>query len=104
MELERIRTLFPDALWIDARSSDLYAAGHIPGALSLHESNWEHGFATLVEKWDGQRPLVVYCGGEDCQASDSVARRLRRELNFDGVHVLRGGWAAWLAATPGEGK
>ena len=98
LELARLRADWPDALWIDARSAADYAAGHIPGALSLNEEDWERGFAAFIEKWDGARPLVVYCGGENCHASDSVARRLRHELGFENIRVLRGGWTAWQAS------
>ena len=102
LALEQIRAAWPDALWIDARSAADYAAGHIPGALSLNEEDWENGFSAFVEKWDGALPLVVYCGGESCHASESVARRLRRELGFENIHVLRGGWNAWRASAGKE--
>ena len=96
--VERARTEFADALWLDARAPETRAAGGVPGALGLTEDDWENGFAALVERWDGSRPIVVYCDGATCRASEAVAARLRRELAFDQVLVLRGGWAAWRAA------
>lgn len=89
---------YPDALWLDARPAAERAAGGVPGALGLSEEDWEAGFATLAEKWDGRRPIVVYCGGDSCQASEAVALRLRGELGFDRIMVLAGGWEAWRAA------
>ena len=98
IDLDKTRAAYPNALWIDARSAADFAAGHVPDAVSLNEESWDAGFSAFVEKWDGERPLIVYCGGEGCHASESVARRLRRELGFENVHVLRGGWNAWQAA------
>lgn len=103
IDLAEVRSRFPDALWIDSRPASDYAAGHVPEAISLTEDDWEAGLSTLMEKWDGSRALVVYCGGEGCHASEAVARRLRRELDFTDIHVLQGGWTAWRAAM-GDGK
>jgi rhodanese-related sulfurtransferase len=101
LELEQVRAAYPNALWIDARSESDFSAGHVPEAVLLNEEDWDKGFANFIEKWDGERPLIVYCGGERCHASESVARRLRRELGFENVHVLHGGWSAWQAASAG---
>ncbi len=98
VDMATARTEFAGALWIDAREAEAYAAGHVPEALSLNETAWEAGLAGLAEAWDGTRAIVVYCGGESCHASESVARRLKRELGFDKIVVLRGGWDAWQAA------
>lgn len=100
VDLVTARGEFSGALWIDAREAEAYAAGHVPEALSLNETTWEAGFGRLMDAWDGARAIVIYCGGESCHASEAVARRLKRELGFENVVVLRGGWDAWRA---GEG-
>lgn len=89
---------YADALWVDARPADARAAGVVPGSVALNEDDWETGFAALAEKWDGRQPLVVYCGGDSCHASEAVALRLRRELGFERIVVLQGGWEAWCRA------
>lgn len=95
---------YPDALWIDARSVEDFASGTIPEALHLTEDDWDAGFAAVMEKWDGERALIVFCAGAECHASDAVARRLRRELGSEDIHVLSGGWPAWLAAQSRKAK
>lgn len=102
LELAQVRASHVGALWIDARPPGDHAAAHVPGAISLHEGAWDEGFAVLSDRWDGVASIVVYCGGENCRASEAVALRLRRELGFERVFVLGGGWDAWLAATRGE--
>ncbi|HYE07342.1 MAG TPA: rhodanese-like domain-containing protein [Planctomycetota bacterium] len=87
-----------DALWIDVRPADRYAAGHVPGALRLDEDAWEDGLAELAAHWDGVRPIVVYCDGGGCEASRAVADRLRRELAAERVFAMQGGWTAWSSS------
>ncbi|HUL53703.1 MAG TPA: rhodanese-like domain-containing protein [Opitutaceae bacterium] len=86
-------------LFVDARSADAYARRHIPGALSLRlGGGWEGLFQAVVAAWRPGARVVVYCDDKDCEASQSVARRLRRELGVGDVFVLKGGWSAWLKA------
>ncbi|MGC4115207.1 MAG: rhodanese-like domain-containing protein [Myxococcales bacterium] len=98
LDLATIRARFPAALWLDAREAEPFAAGHVPGALSLNETAWEAGFAAVVEAWDGERAIVVYCGGEI--ATPATRWRPACVANWVSaeIFVLRGGWPAWLAA------
>lgn len=95
LDMDQIGREFPNVLWIDARARTDFDEAHVPGAVHLDESTWDAGFSTLTELWDGQRAIVVYCGGGGCLTSQAVARRLRGELDFNQVYVLRGGWPAW---------
>ncbi len=60
---------------LDVRSPDLFAVGHVPGAVSL-----PHG--RLVERNLSGYPLdtlfVVYCAGPHCNGADKAAVRLAR--------------------------
>jgi len=87
-------------VWLDARSQAEYAAGHIPGAFLLNEDDWDTLLFEFLNNWDGESPIVVYCGSGGCQASHMVAARLREELGFDEISVLHGGWGAWEEANP----
>jgi len=85
------------ALWIDARRSDLFEKRSVPGAVWCSENDWERGLDNLLETWDGEQSLIIFCDGKNCSASDSVAKRLREELELDEaqVFVLHGGWDAY---------
>lgn len=89
-----------DALWVDARSPQEFARGHVPSALSLSPAEWDTRVEAVLIEWTPERPVVVYCGGNECQASHSVAQRLREELGITHVHVLSGGWPAGGRAMP----
>lgn len=97
LTLEEIRhdPRFRQALWIDARPPEAFALGHVPGAVRLSEAEWETSLPSLLEKWLPEIPIIVYCSSTQCGTAQSVADRLRRELVYDHVYVLRGGWEAW---------
>ena len=80
------------ALWVDARPAEAFARGHARGAVALTEEHWGDQLDGLIERWNPPTPVVVYCDGGDCHASERVAARLR-DAGVDPVFVLRGGWA-----------
>ncbi len=80
----------PDIVVIDARSSEAYAEGHIPGAVSLpHREMTE----AAVEGLDRRKIYVVYCDGIGCNASTKGAYKLAL-LGFR-VKELLGGLDWW---------
>jgi rhodanese-related sulfurtransferase len=85
-------------LLVDARSEEAFRRQHIPGALPLSEVQWEERLPAVIKAWQPGARVAVYCDNTGCQASQAVARRLRRELGINDVFVLKGGWGAWLEA------
>lgn len=82
-----------EILWIDARATSDYEAGHLEGALLLNDAEfedqlWEHS----EEFTDLNRLIVVYCDGRECQRSTKIAELLRSRLQLREVWVLRGDW------------
>ena len=98
VDLATVRGWPGPVLWVDARPAPAFASAHIPGALHLTEREWEERLGEFVAQWRPGIRVVVYCDGAKCNASLSVARRLKRELQIEQVHVLAGGWEAWQAA------
>lgn len=82
-------------LWIDARPGEEFEKGHVPGAFSLNEDDWDGLLRPLLAAWSPERKLVVYCSRESCNASHGVAERLRKEAKLENVYVLPGGWEEW---------
>jgi 3-mercaptopyruvate sulfurtransferase SseA len=84
-----------DALFIDARPAPLFREGHIPSAISMPA---EAGLPPRLRETVISAPrVIVYCEGNNCDAS----RRLAAELEQHGVTnlaVFPGGWATWLEA------
>ncbi|MCE7871258.1 hypothetical protein DYH09_12875 [bacterium CPR1] len=82
-----------EAIFVDARESERYEAGHIPGAVSLSPDDGPKAAALLPY---GQL-LVVYCDGPECGAAARLAEVLSMERPGYAV-VLSDGWPAWLEA------
>jgi rhodanese-related sulfurtransferase/DNA-binding transcriptional ArsR family regulator len=73
-----VRLRADDAVLIDVRPEHEFAAGHIPGALSVPLSALEAHLESLPK----DRTIIAYCRGPFCALSAEAARRLR-ELGFD---------------------
>ena len=84
-------------LWVDARPRAKFDHEHIPGAVLLNEDEWVRLVGPFLDAWEPEKTIVVYCDGGSCDASHAVAKRIKDELQVGSeVHVLKGGWDAWL--------
>jgi rhodanese-related sulfurtransferase len=75
---------------VDARSAESYAAGHVPGALSLPHRRMDEAGTRHLPKG---AILVVYCDGIGCNGSTKGALNLAR-LGFT-VKEMLGGLDWW---------
>jgi len=80
-----------DFVLLDTRSPDLYAQGHVPGALNL-----PHGKIVDVKLRDYPMDtlFVVYCAGPHCNGAQRGAERLAG-LGRP-VKLMIGGITGWL--------
>jgi len=80
-----------DFVLLDVRSPDLFARGHLPGALCL-----PHGKITArrLADWPDDVLFVVYCAGPHCNGADRAALRLA-QLGRS-VKLMIGGITGWL--------
>jgi hydroxyacylglutathione hydrolase len=82
------------ALLLDTRPAAMFAAGHIPGAVSVELGPSFAIWAGWLTPYDRQVVLIL---GDDGQYAD--ARTELRRIGIDGVAgYLAGGMAAWQAA------
>ncbi len=89
---DAIRLMNQNALVLDLRSPDAFAAGHLAGARNLPLEQIGKAGETL--KKYKEKPVVVYC--ETGATSGSAARKLA-EQGFTKAVNLRGGLQAWRA-------
>ncbi len=81
------------AHFVDARKADVYAEGHLRGAINL-PSNAVYDHISLATDFIGSDELViVYCDGGECEASHEVAGILRDEFGYQKVRIYAKGWA-----------
>ncbi len=79
---------------IDVRSSEEYAAGHIPGALSFPIEQLD---ARAAELRAFGRPIVAYCSCLSEESSLAAVATLSR-LGVHGARALTGGYPTWAMA------
>jgi len=81
----------PDFVLVDVRSPELYARGHVPGAINIPH-------AKIIESRLAQYPadtvFVVYCAGPHCNGAHRGAIRLA-QLGRP-VKMMIGGITGWL--------
>jgi rhodanese-related sulfurtransferase len=89
------------ALVFDVRPDIFFKLGHIPGARSLQEKEFDADLVKakpLIEAAlaKGQK-IVVYCSGSHCSDASKVAQKLL-DLQYGNLMIFESGWEAWQAA------
>lgn len=76
---------------LDVRSPEMFAKGHVPGAISL-----PHGkiIGSRLAAWPADTLFVTYCAGPHCNGAARGALRLAR-LGRP-VKIMTGGITGWI--------
>ena len=85
------------ALFIDARSTEAYKAGHILTALNIPLSGNRSEKILAVEKIQKDQLLVVYCKDEQCNQAERLSGQLNL-MGFRNIKIFSPGWLAWQGA------
>ena len=85
-----LRNNSSEILVVDARTQEVYAQGHVPGAINLPWRKIDSSTTAAIAK---DKVLVTYCDGVHCNASTKAAMRLAA-LGFRVKEMLDGmqGW------------
>ncbi|MCW9033760.1 MAG: rhodanese-like domain-containing protein [Rhodospirillales bacterium] len=85
-----------DVVIIDSRPMKRrFANGHIPGAISIPDSQFNKMAATALPK-DKSMVLIFYCGGEKCMLSHKSAFKAEK-LGYTNIQVYAAGYPEWKA-------
>jgi rhodanese-related sulfurtransferase len=85
------------AVFIDARSAEEYAQGHIRDARSLPWQDVDLNFISITADLELTTAIVTYCDGVTCELSHDLALFLR-DAGFTNTRVLVNGWTVWQQA------
>ncbi len=90
---QRLRTAGEDHVLIDIREESEWAAGHAAGAVHIGKGIIERDIESKVP--DKNATMVLYCGGgyRSALAADAL-----RQMGYQRVISLDGGWRAWVKA------
>lgn len=85
-------------IFVDARKSSVYEAGHIPGAFPLDRFYPEEDLPRVVLAGATADPVVVYCNGGACEDSHHAAAQLvEAGIDRSRIRVFTGGFQEWSA-------
>ena len=85
-----------DSLFVDARSTEDYQSGHIPGAISLPVGQFDEQIESFLNQYPPDQPIVTYCSGRTCEDSHHLAQLLL-DVGFSEVRVFIDGFPGWEA-------
>jgi len=85
------------ALFLDARSPEVYAKGHFPGALNLFNEKFEDYYPLLEDQIKSAERVIAYCDGVECGRAPEIAGRLLELVDVP-VFVFTEGYPAWTKA------
>jgi rhodanese-related sulfurtransferase len=82
------------AIFADARSAADFEAGHIQGALSLPDHEFDAWIEAFIAGTEPETVIITYCEGFQCVLSKSLADKLI-DLGFVNTRYLSDGWGRW---------
>ncbi|MDX1707015.1 MAG: rhodanese-like domain-containing protein [Desulfobacterales bacterium] len=85
-----------DTLFVDARSTEDYQSGHIPGAISLPVGQFDERIEAFMNQYPPDQPIVTYCSGRTCKDSHQLAELLF-EAGFNELRIFIDGFPGWQA-------
>jgi rhodanese-related sulfurtransferase len=107
IETAEVSTLFRDPriqdgliVFIDARNTQHFQEGHIPGAYEFDHYRPEQYLPSVMPVCQTAEQIIVYCTGGDCEDSQFAAIFLRDSLALpkEKIFVYVGGIHEWEAA------
>lgn len=80
--------------FIDARSPEEYAEGHIKGAINIPFYGSEK-YSDVISQLNKNETIVTYCSSSECDVSTLSGDELF-EMGFKRVYVFIGGYDEWI--------
>ncbi len=98
IEVDQAKVKFEQGVaFIDAREAHEYKAGHIRGAQHIAAATSADEIENALKTFPKDREIVIYCDGEECGASTTLANKLQG-LGFTNLQIFFGGWTVWNTA------
>jgi rhodanese-related sulfurtransferase len=97
--LAQAKSLFDSgSIFVDAREDHERSVGTIAGSVHLTAGMVSSGTgADAMSLLDPAQPVVIYCAGGTCDASENLAILLR-QAGFTRLHIFHDGFPAWKDA------
>ena len=83
-----------NGVFLDARPTNEYRAGHIQEARNIPVDAFDRHFGKATADLSLDSVLITYCDGEACTLSIKLAKKLK-EMGYENVKILVNGWSLW---------
>ncbi len=83
-----------EAVIVDARDSETFAAGHIAGSRSLPLGEFDVRLPRFIADVQPTEMIIVYCNGYGCHDSSELGAKLLG-AGYRTVYVFEGGYPEW---------
>jgi rhodanese-related sulfurtransferase len=96
LPLETVESLWHDSstVFLDVRSAMDFDFGHIAGAISVPEEEFDKRFAELKPRLEQAKTIIVYCDNRKCAKSLRTTIRLHQE-GLTQTAIYPAGWNEW---------
>jgi rhodanese-related sulfurtransferase len=81
-------------LFIDSRSPEDFAVGHIQGAINQPDKTFDSWADEFIAQIPADRTLITYCNNADCQLAENLAEKLSL-IGYENVFYMPAGWDEW---------
>ena len=79
-----------DAVYLDVREPNEWNLGRIPGAVHIPRGTLETKIEQAIPR---EKEIVIYCAGGNRSA---LAADTLRQMGYDNVSSMSGGWREWV--------
>ncbi len=83
-------------IFVDARSRESFAEGHVKGAVSLPVGRFDEKIGAFLEQYPPETGIVTYCSGRTCEDSHQLAQLLVA-FGYTQMRVFIDGYPGWEA-------
>ena len=83
-------------LFVDARTPEEFAQGHIPGAVNIPAEALFSGLESALASLPREKRLLIYCGNLACSKSRELAQGLK-DMGLKNIAVMPEGLEGWRA-------
>ena len=83
-------------IFVDARSQEDFAAGHVTGAVSFPIGQFDSVIHDFLDRYSPETGIVAYCSGRTCEDSHRLAQLLL-DFGYTRVNVMIDGYPGWKA-------
>ena len=97
INLEQAFKLYETGIvFLDARDLSEFQTGHIKNSINLPIYDFDK-YKNVLTKISKTETIICYCGGNDCDLSTQLAKKLF-QLGYRNNYIFVGGWEQWKAA------